>query len=155
MRKRQAAIAGPIDSSSWLAPIETAGECDRQPVAVVNRMTREEFAEQPGAQPRQALESLPIPMDAYVRLLSWLAVQDRPELAEKFAVSQEDTGAGDPLPGHLGIDPSAFSDAVLNYRRRFSTAVGCPESLEREARRRGRRRLRGPGGRVLQRCGAG
>ena len=145
----------PIDSSSWLAPIETAGECDRQPVAVVNRMTREELAEQLEAQPRQPLGTLPIPMDAYVRLLRWLAVQDRPELAEKLGVSQEDAGAGVPLPGHLGIDPSAFTDAVLNYSRRYSTAVGCAESLEREARRRGRRRLRGPGRRVLQRCAAG
>jgi len=68
---------------------------------------------------------------------------------------QEAAGAGGPLPGHLGIDPSAFTDPVLNYRRRFSTAVGCPDSLQREARRRGRRRLRGPGGRVLHRCGAG
>jgi hypothetical protein len=146
---------GPIDSSSWLAPIETTGECDRQPVAVVNRMTREELGEQLEAQPRQPLGTLPIPMDAYVRLLRWLAVQDRPELAEKLGVSQEDAGARVPLPAHLGIEPSAFTDAVLNYSRRYSTAVGCPESLKREARRRGRRRLRGPGGRVLQRCGAG
>ena len=145
---------GPIDSSSWLASIETTGECNRQPVAVVNRMTREELAEQLEAQPRQPLGTLPIPMDAYVRLLKWLAVQDRPELAESFGKFQDQEDAGDPLPGHLGIDASAFTDAVLNYRRRFSTGVGCPASLEREARRRGRRRLRGPGGRVLKRCGA-
>jgi len=146
---------GPIDSASWLSPIETAGECDRQPVAVVNRMSREELAEQLEGQAQRPLGTLPVPMDAYVRLLRWLAVRDRPELAERLGVSKEDAGAGEALPARLGIDASAFADAVLNYRRRFSTAVGCPASLEREARRCGRRRLRGPGGRVLHRCGAG
>jgi len=146
---------GPIDSASWLAPIETAGECNQQPVAVVNRMTREELAEQLEAEAQQPLGSLPVPMDQYVQLLKWLAGQDRPELATRLGVAPEDASARDSLLGRLGIDASRFADAVLNYRQRFFTAVGCPASLSREARRRGRRRLRAPGGPALQRCGAG
>ena len=145
---------GPIDPSSWLAPIETAGEADREPVVVANEMTREELAEQLESDAQRPLGCLPVPMSDYVRLLQWLAVQARPELGENFAASSESSG-GDSVLRELQIDPSEFADAVLHYGKRFFTAVGCPASLAEEARRRGRRRLYAPGRRGLERCRAG
>ena len=49
------------------------------------------------------------------------------------------------------LDPAAFADSVGNFGKRLSTAAGCPESLKREALRRGHRRLRAPGGAALAR----
>lgn len=146
---------GPIDPLSWLAPIALAGETDRAPAVVVNKMTREELAERLEGDAQQPLGSLPVPMSDYVRLLKWLAVQERPELADKLGLASAEARAGDSVLQAIRIDASAFADAVLHYRERFFTAVGCPDSLSREARRRGRRRLYAPGRRGLKRCRAG
>jgi len=146
-----------IDTVSWLAPIEIASECNREPVAAVNTMSREELAELLEEDSQRPLGTLPIPLSDYARLLRWLAVQDRPELADKLgaATAEAEARSGEAVLGSLGLDASAFADAVLRYNQRFFTAVGCPASLEAEARRRGRRRLRGAGRHGLQRCRTG
>lgn len=38
----------------------------------------------------------------------------------------------------LSLTSAEFVEVVLNFGERFSTSAGCPESLEREAERRGR-----------------
>ena len=148
---------GPIEPGSWLAPIEASGECDGEPVVVANRMTREELAEQLEPQGQRLLGALPVPMSEYVRLLKWLAVQSRPELRQRLSPADAAEAArGESVLEALGVEPPAFADTVVHYTTRFFTAVGCPDSLGREARRRGRhRRLRAPGAASLARCRAG
>ena len=142
---------GSIDPLSWLASVELASAADGESAAVVNRMTRQELAESLEAQSQQLLGTLPVQMGEYVRLLRWLAVHQRPELRERFALSSGSDSSGASVLEALGLKPSLFIDAVFHYGHRFFSAVGCTAELEREARRRGRGRLNGPGRRALDR----
>ena len=69
----------PVDSASWLAPLELASEVDGQPVVVTNELSAEEIERR-----RQALSEqmgcLPMSLEAYQRLLLHLAIESRPEL---------------------------------------------------------------------------
>jgi len=69
----------PVDSASWLAPLELASEVDGQPVVVANDLAAEEIERR-----RQALSEqmgcLPMSLEAYQRLLLHLAIESRPEL---------------------------------------------------------------------------
>ena len=146
----------PVDTSRWLAPLELAGETDGEPVKVVNRLTPEELDELVNAGAERPLGCLPMRLEEYAELLRWLAGNPSKANAEagstnSSAASAEAAGGSVAILRRLSLDPAAFADLVGNFGKRFSTAVGCPESLEREALRRGRRRLRGPGGPALAR----
>ena len=146
----------PVDTSRWLSPLELAGETDGEPVKVVNRLTPEELDELVNAGAERPLGCLPMRLEEYAELLRWLA-GNPPQAnaaagpADSSAASAEAAGGSVAILRRLFLDPAAFADLVGNFGKRFSTAVGCPESLKREALRRGRRRLRAPGGPALAR----
>ena len=84
-------------------------------------------------------------LEEYAELLRWLAGNPSKTDAaagstDSSAASAEAAGGSVTILRRLSLDPAAFADLVANFGKRFSTAVGCPESLEREALRRGRRR---------------
>ena len=143
----------PVDTSGWLAPLELAGETDGAPVKVVNRLTPGELDEIVNAGAERPLGCLPMRLEDYAELLRWLAGNPSKANAEAGpADSSAEAAVGSvAILRRLSLDPAAFADLVGNFGKRFSTAVGCPESLEREALRRGRRRLRAPGGPALAR----
>ena len=88
-------------------------------------------------------------LEDYAELLRWLAGKSGP------CVGAED-GVGPPsMLRRLNLDPVEFADLVRHFGERFFTFVGCPASLQAEARRRGRRRFNGPGKRSLAPCRSG
>ena len=148
----------PVDTSRWLEAVELAGETDGAPVKVVNRLTPEELDELVSAGAERPLGCLPMRLEEYAKLLRWLAGNQSNAnanvaagSADSSAASAEAAGGSVAIRRRLSLDPTAFADLVGNFGKRFSTAVGCPESLEREALRLGRRRLRASGGPALAR----
>lgn len=121
----------------WLAPLGLSTEVDQQPVKVANDAARSDALPQPA----ERLGCLPINLEQYVELLNWLAVRSRPELDGKLKSS----AAGAQALERLGLNPMEFADCIAHFERRFFTAAGCPASLAREAKRRGRRWLKAPG----------
>lgn len=145
-----------VDTSSWLAPLELAGETDGKPVQTVQRLSPEELDAIVTSGADRPLGCLPMRLDEYTELLRWLAgftskVNADPESKRPSANSAEAAGASIAILQRLSLDAAAFAEVVANFGTRFSTAAGCPESLELEASRRGRRRLRAPGGPALAR----
>ena len=141
---------GAIDSSSWLAPIALSGETSDEPVTVVHRLGREELAEVLEAQSRQALGCLPIGLSEYAELLRWLAGRERCT-GGGGASSEKQLRGGSRILSQLGLDPREFTNLVQHFGERFFTAAGSSKSLRREALRRGKRRLNGPGRHALSR----
>jgi hypothetical protein len=140
-----------IDSSSWLAPIALAGETDGRSVTVVNRLSREEWAEMAAMSRERQLGCLPMRLDQYADLLRWLSgIQSR--VAEDGGADAIPDGAS--ILQQFCLDPSEFVDLVHHFGDCFFTAAGSPESLGREAARRGRRRINAPGRHALSRCEA-
>lgn len=145
-----------VDTSSWLAPLELAGETDGKPGKVVNRFSREELAEIVTSESERPLGCLPMRLDEYAELLRWLAgigskAKVGAESTDSAAASTDPPAATVTILQRLSLDPAQFAEVVANFGKQFSTAAGRPESLEREAARRGRRRLRAPGGPALAR----
>ena len=138
-----------IDSSNWLAPLELAGQTDGTTVTVVNRLSREELAEALAADKSQPLGCLPMRLEDYAELLRWLS--DKRGHCRR---SEANTDVPSIL-GKLKLDPTEFAELTAQFGKRFSTAAGCPASLAAEAKRRGRRRLHGPGDRSLRLCKSG
>lgn len=138
-----------VDPSDWLAPLELAEEMNGAPAKVVNRMTREELEEAISGKSDAPLGCLPMGLQEYAELLRWLS---RPV---KKGESTEPTSAapagGELTLQRLGFDPAEFREAVMSFDQSLKTAAGCAESLEREAHRRGRRRIRTPRCRPLPR----
>lgn len=171
---------GAIDPSSWLAPIALEGETDRKPVAVANGLSQDELAEVLEAQSERPLGCLPMGLEQYAELLRWLAgnvpaaateessseqpipggqpgSDDQPDSAQRAEQEQQPSpnqqlrGEVPKILSRMGLDPVEFLDLVVHFEKRFFTAVGCPASLRREARRRGKGRLNGPGRHALSR----
>ena len=131
-----------IDTANWLAPIALSGETSRGPVKVVNRLSREQLAEELQSQQDRLLGCLPMDLQQYAELLRWLAASDRRQPASEG--QDEPPGAACPeLLHQFRLAPREFAELVQGFGRRFCTAAGCPGSLQREAERRGKRRLRG------------
>lgn len=140
-----------IDTSSWLAPIALHRETNGKAVTVANRVSREGVEKAIETQSQEPLGCLPIRLEQYAELLRWLAGDKSP--AERDAgVDEQETNSATAL-AQLGLDPTEFFDLVHNFRKRFFTAAGDSDSLRREAARRGKRRLNGPGRRGLSRSG--
>lgn len=138
-----------VDSSRWLTPLELAGESDGKSVTVVNRLSREELAELVATERSQPLGCLPMKLEDYVQLLEWLS-------GKRAAGGDPGANVDTPLVlRKLRLDPIEFAELVQTFGERFFTAAGCPASLAAEAKRRGRRRLHGPGKRSLRPCGSG
>ena len=134
-----------VDTSSWLAPLELAGQCDGTSVTVVNRLSRKQLAEILDNSSSTELGSLPMKLEDYAELLRWLASQHR----------GDGTTALCRVPSiltKLKLDPVGFSSSANQFGRRFSTAAGCPASLAIEAERRGRLRIHGLGKRSQDHC---
>ena len=74
----------------------------------------------------------------YAKFLGWLAGIGSQVDAD--AESGQAMTAGPRVLQRLRLDPTEFADLAGNFRTRFSTAAGCPASIERDAERRGRRR---------------
>ncbi len=162
-----------VDSSDWLAPLELASQSDGQSVTVVNRLSRRELEEHLAAQQQQPLGCLPMTLEDYANLLSWLSGKPRNRAGTApraiLALPQWPTLSGKPrnragtapkvdgasILARLRLDPVEFAELVSCFSERFFTAVGCPASLDAEAKRRGRRRLNAPGKRSLKPCGGG
>ena len=146
-----------IDTSSWLTPIALAGETSGGPVTVAGHRRREELAEtlrEQTRRPAQPLGCLPIGLEQYAELLRWLAGSKRSAGASscgKEADGQESARSGPQIVLQLGLDPKEFAGLVNHFGNRFYTAAGSPASLRREAARRGKRRLNGPGRHALER----
>jgi hypothetical protein len=139
----------PIEWSTWLAPLELAGETDREPVTVVNQLLREELGERLATQQQQPLGCLPMTLGDYAELLRWLS-------GKKGGHGSSGRDAASPsVLRRLKLDPAEFAELVSHFSKRFFTAAGCPASLAVEAKRRGRTRLNGPGKRSLSHCGGG
>ncbi len=138
-----------VDSSDWLAPLELANQSDGQSVTVVNRLSRRELEEHLAAQQQQPLGCLPMTLEDYANLLSWLSGKPR----NRAGTAPKVDGAS--ILARLRLDPVEFAELVSCFSERFFTAVGCPASLDAEAKRRGRRRLNAPGKRSLKPCGGG
>jgi hypothetical protein len=141
-----------IDSSNWLSPIALADETDGKSVTVVNRLSREELSEMVAATPRPPMGCLPIRFDQYVELLRWLSGLQGPSDGDRGS-DQDARSDGVSILQQLYLDPSEFADLVNHFGDRFFTAAGGPESLRREAARRGRRRINAPGRQALSRRG--
>lgn len=129
-----------VDPSHWLAPLELAEECDGESSQVVNRMSREELEEAINAKSDYPLGCLPMGLEEYADLLRWLSCPARKgESSDAMTRTPE---AGELTLQRLGFDPVEFREAVMCFDRCLKTAAGCEASLEREAKRRGCRRMR-------------
>ena len=131
-----------IDTAGWLAPIALSEETSRRPVKVVNRLSREQLAAELQSQQDRLLGCLPMDLQQYAALLRWLATRDRKQPAGD-GEDEPRRAACPELLRQFRLDPREFADLVRGFGRRFCTAAGCPASLQREAERRGKRRLRG------------
>ncbi len=139
-----------VNSSDWLAPLELAAESDGKSVTMVNRLSRRDLETQLAAQQQQRLGCLPITLEGYADLLRWLSGNTRDRMNETVSGNDEP-----PILRRLCLDPVEFVELVSHFSSVFFTAAGCPASLDAEARRRGRRRLNGPGKRLLTPSGVG
>ncbi len=118
-----------------------------QPGKVVNRLSRDELDEIVTSGSERPLGCLPMRLDEYAELLRWLVgieskAKVEAETTDLPAESGDPAGASVTILQRLSLDPAGFAEVVANFGKRFSTAAGCPDSLEREAARRGRRRPR-------------
>ena len=69
----------PVDTSSWLAPLELASEVDGQPAVVFNNLSAEEI-ERRRQDLTEQMGCVPMSLEAYQRLLWHLAFESCPEL---------------------------------------------------------------------------
>jgi hypothetical protein len=135
-----------VDSSDWLAPLGLTERAGREPVTGANHLSHQELDEPSTAQQQQPLGCLPMSLQDYAELLRWLVGQRG---------KSERVNRGDSAPlilRRFSLDPIGFADLVNEFSKLFFTSAGCPTSLDAEARRRGRRRLNGPGKRLLVSC---
>jgi len=106
----------PIETGSWLSPLELASETDGEQVAVVNRLSRAELGEL--ATESQPLGCLPITLPQYAELLRWLAGGS---FRDKLARKAETPAA----LVTLHLDPSEFAERVSQRASRVWVSA-CP-----------------------------
>ncbi len=121
-----------IDTDAWLAPIELASEADREPVKVVNHMTREQIDDLVAERQTAPLGCLPMTLVDYVDLLRWL-------VDKTIKDDANDTRAPEILR-RMNLDAMAFRQLVKQFGKRFSTCAGNSKSMAAEAKRRGHHR---------------
>ncbi len=161
----------PVDPAGWLAPImlQSAAPREEDDLSASPEETRGKEGETFGQPMKFAMKSdaassevaagtarrtsnrrpsdrgcLPMDLDEYVRLLTWLAGAER-SCSERCC-----TGSKLPTPSRINIDANIFRNVVSNFGRLFRTVAGNPQRTRYEAIRRGRRWLQSPGASQLE-----
>ncbi len=155
----------PVDPAGWLAPIKLQSVTSMEDVLSVRQEgPNNQEGETSGQQTEFAMESdvassetaagtarrpsnrgcLPMELDEYIRLLTWLAS------AERLCSEKCCTGSPLPTPRGMNIDARAFRAVVDNFGRLFRTVAGNPQRTRHEAIRHGRHWLQSPGASQLE-----